>query len=362
MTQQTPEGKFTVNVPCDQGNEDLNNWNVGVVNEKENWIYADEYWSDYASDDRGIRELALTPEEKMSEFGDDKIWAYDNFPIKGFCTLMEKNLSTRIDGARHLTMYKNQGETDLKVRFIGDEGVYPEDDAKITWEVSEGGDKVIQLEPLNGGAQAHVTQIGDGSVYVTCTVSGIGTTVVQLDCSRLGIISAEINEDADVVYTGKEITPNVLVTNIYSEELKEGEEYELSYSDNIKCGIAKITATGINAYKDAAETYFPIVPSKAVIQDVSTKSGTVTVTLEDQSECGLTGYKVRIREKGTKDWTTVKVKAGEIKAQFKSLKKGTEYEVRACGYIDTSEAAGMYYGVEKEYRGENSDIQTVTCK
>lgn len=96
----------------------------------------------------------------MSEFGDDKIWAYDNFPIKGFCTLMEKNLSTRIDGARHLTMYKNQGETDLKVRFIGDEGVYPEDDAKITWEVSEGGDKVIQLEPLNGGAQAHVTQIG----------------------------------------------------------------------------------------------------------------------------------------------------------------------------------------------------------
>lgn len=46
VTQQTPEGKFTVNVPCDQGNEDLNNWNVGVVNEKESWIYADEYWSD----------------------------------------------------------------------------------------------------------------------------------------------------------------------------------------------------------------------------------------------------------------------------------------------------------------------------
>ena len=58
----------------------------------------------------------------------------------------------------------------------------------------------------------------------------------------------------------------------------------------------------------------------------------------------------------------MKVKAGETKAQFKSLKKGTEHEVRACGYIDTAEAAGMYYGVEKEYRGENSDIQTVTCK
>ena len=168
-------------------------------------------------------------------------------------------------------------------------------------------------------------------------VSKVGTTVVAINASRLSVVGAEISEDADVVYTGKEIRPRVLVTNIYSEEMKENEEYQLTYTDNIKCGIAVIKATGINAYKDETEAYFPIVPAKAVILDASSNGTTVNVTLEDQSESGLSGYKVRLRE------------------------KGTEYEISACGYIDTSEAAEKYWGIETEYNGIDSDIKKVTC-
>ena len=57
-------------------------------------------------------------------------------------------------------------------------------------------------------------------------VSKIGTTVVAINASRLSVVGAEISEDADVVYTGKEIRPRVLMTNIYSEEMKENEEFQ----------------------------------------------------------------------------------------------------------------------------------------
>ena len=192
-------------------------------------------------------------------------------------------------------------------------------------------------------------------------VSKVGTTVVAINASRLSVVGAEISEDADVVYTGKDIRPRVLVTNIYSEEMKENEEYQLTYTDNIKCGIAVIKATGINAYKDETEAYFPIVPAKAVILDASSNGTTVNVTLEDQSESGLSGYKVRLREKGTEEWKTVKLSVNQTKAEFKNLKKGTEYEISACGYIDTSEAAEKYWGIETEYNGIDSDIKKVTC-
>ena len=46
---------------------------------------------------------------------------------------------------------------------------------------------------------------------------------------------------------------------------------------------------------------------------------------------------------------------------IKNLKKGTEYEISACGYIDTSEAAEKYWGIETEYNGIDSDIKKVIC-
>lgn len=353
VTEITPEGKYVVNVPADRGSDEFNTWNVGIINERESWLYSEESWNDYANDDLGIR---------VKEEEDETEMAYDNFPIKGFSIVNEKNLSTRIDGTKNLIMYKDQGKTELKVRFTGDAGVYPDEDAKITWKLTEGGEKIIQLEPSDDGSYARITELDEGSTYIYVTVDGIGTSVVRIDCEKLGVTSIEIKEDADVSYTGEEIRPAVLVANVYAEEIEEGKDYVLSYENNVKCGIAKIRAEGIGAYHDATEEYFPIVPAQAEIKDVTSSSSKVKVTFTDQSESGITGYKARIREKGTKDWKTVKVEAGKTSAEFTKLKKGVTYEVQVCGYIDTSEAAEMYWNIEKEYSGKYSESRTVECR
>ena len=340
-------------MPADRGSDEHDTWNVGIINERESWLYSEESWNDYANDDLGIR---------VKEEEDETEMAYDNFPIKGFSIVSEKNLSTRIDGTKNLIMYKDQGKTELKVRFTGDAGVYPDEDAKITWKLAEGGEKIIQLEPSDDGSYARITELDEGSTYIYVTVDGIGTSVVRIDCEKLGATSIEIKEDADVSYTGKEIRPAVLVANVYAEEIEKGKDYILIYENNVKCGIAKIRAEGIGAYHDATEEYFPIVPAQAEIKDVTSSSSKVKVTFTDQSESGITGYKARIREKGTKDWKTVKVEAGKTSAEFTKLKKGVTYEVQVCGYIDTSEAAEMYWNIEKEYSGKYSESRTVECR
>lgn len=351
VTQITPEGKYAVNVPADAGSDEYTTWNVGIINQKESYIYTEESWNDYADNDMGIR---VQDEEET-------VKAYDNFPIKGFSTILDKNISTRIDGTRDLLMYKDQGKTDLNVRFVGDAGVYPDEDATITWELSEGGEKIIRLEPSADGSKAHLTQLGEGTAYIYVTVSGIGTTVVRIGAVKLGVVNIEINEDADVVYTGEEIRPSVLVSNVYAEELEEGKDYQLIYTDNVKCGVASIKAEGINSYDDSAEEYFPIVPARGIIQKVTASSKKITVTVGDQSESGISGYRVRIRAKGAEKWQTVRIPASETKAEFKGLKKGTEYEVRVCGYVDTSEQSAMYWNIEKEYRGQESS-EKIVCK
>ena len=125
-------------------------------------------------------------------------------------------------------------------------------------------------------------------------------------------------------------------------------------------GIAQIKAEGINAYKDAVEEGFPIVPAKAVIQEAKASGTAIDVTVADQSESGITGYKVRCRAEGSEEWKEVIIPASETHAQIKDLKKGRAYEVRVCGYVDTSAEAESMFAIETEYSGEESDPQTVT--
>ena len=242
-------------MPADKGSDEYNTWNVGIINERESWLYSEESWNDYANDDLGIR---------VKEEEDETEMAYDNFPIKGFSIVNEKNLNIRIDGTKNLIMYKDQGKTELKVRFTGDAGVYPDEDAKITWKLAEGGEKIIQLEPSDDGSYARITELDEGSTYIYVTVDGIGTSVVRIDCEKLGVTSIEIKEEA--------------------------------------------------------------------------------------------------RKKVREDWKTVKVEAGKTSAEFTKLKKGVTYEVQVCAYIDTSEAAEMYWNIEKEYSGKYSESRTVECR
>ena len=68
---------------------------------------------------------------------------------------------------------------------------------------------------------------------------------------------AKIADIADVVYTGEAIEPAVVVT-VGNKTLKEGEDYTVSYSDNIKGGEATAIVTGIGDYSGTLEKNFNI--------------------------------------------------------------------------------------------------------
>lgn len=58
-------------------------------------------------------------------------------------------------------------------------------------------------------------------------------------------------------YTGKPIEPSVTVT-LNGKELKEGEDYTLSYQNNIEAGIAKVIVNGCGLYNGSIEGMFTI--------------------------------------------------------------------------------------------------------
>lgn len=74
-----------------------------------------------------------------------------------------------------------------------------------------------------------------------------------------GNLNYKVSFQNNYVYTGKEIKPEVTVTDKNGNQLKEGMDYKVSYSDNVNIGTkAKIIVTGINKYYGNIENFFTI--------------------------------------------------------------------------------------------------------
>ena len=73
-------------------------------------------------------------------------------------------------------------------------------------------------------------------------------------------------------YDGDEETPDVSVM-LGETELKEGIDYELSYSDNVEAGIAKVVVKGIGKYFGSQERTFRIYPRPITFKDMEIESG-----------------------------------------------------------------------------------------
>ena len=87
-------------------------------------------------------------------------------------------------------------------------------------------------------------------------------------------------------WTGSAITPAVTVT-LDGETLTEGDDYELSFADNVDVGTATVTATGIGVCIGTATGYFQIVEktsSSAAKADVSISTETYAFTLTGDSD------------------------------------------------------------------------------
>ena len=88
---------------------------------------------------------------------------------------------------------------------------------------------------------------------------------VELDIPKIDISGSTVTGiEKEYVYTGKAITPEVTI-----EDLTEDQDYEVSYSNNMNVGTAKVTITGKGNCTGKIEKTFSITPA-----DISKKEVT----------------------------------------------------------------------------------------
>lgn len=79
-------------------------------------------------------------------------------------------------------------------------------------------------------------------------------------------VYAELDENKNIIYSGSELKPSVKVyynwDNMFSVQLKEGSDYNVTYFDNINAGTATAIVTGIGAYSGTKNVTFTIEPKK----------------------------------------------------------------------------------------------------
>lgn len=132
------------------------------------------------------------------------------------------------------------------------------------------------------------TEPGSYPVTVTGTGNYTGTVTKSFEIAKADISSAEITYDAGPYgYTGKEWKPEVAVS-FNSATLTAGNDYTVSYENNINAGTAKIIITGIgDHFTGSTEKTFTINSAEisgctfAPIADVTynTKAHTPEVTV-----------------------------------------------------------------------------------
>ena len=101
------------------------------------------------------------------------------------------------------------------------------------------------------GSYTIVKKIADGQYEGELKVD---FNVIGNDLKKSGAVVADIE---DQVYTSEAITPTVTV-KVGDKTLKAGEDYEVTYTDNVKGGEATAIITGINNYSGTLEKNFNI--------------------------------------------------------------------------------------------------------
>ncbi len=360
--------KYTVNLPVADKNT-----TVGVVNEDESEILIDGAWNELVYNWQEL--MPANEDEGDPVFDDEPSYAYDNFSIKGYSRPLNMNFSISVSGDDKL--YHNLKESaNLTVRETV-KGEVPEN-MHIEWSVRD--KDYIDLEPSEEGFSCRISihksekegeYVNDGTLLFLDVYDGetmIGRLPHEVSVNRPYIEALEPKHPTDgnrnvvAVYTGKEIRPEVEVSDIVGHPLVQDRDYEISYSDNIKCGVVKVEAIAKGATNPNSQAwwFFAIKPFKAELQKAAAGAGKITLTVKDQKETGITGYAVQYREKGTTKWTTKMVSGTGTKVTVSDIPAGKKYEVRVCGYVRIPEYLDYYGYVDEFYYGDFSAVKEVS--
>ncbi|MBO4428785.1 MAG: hypothetical protein J5832_02420 [Clostridia bacterium] len=298
-----------------------------VVNAKESYGFMDGEWAD-------LKEYSNMLAERAALSEDDYMGVVDNFPIKAFSYGVEGRMnlilaSSLSDGNLYLTEGKDK--TVLKVRFAGDAdreiGV-----PVIKWGFAEEDQDVIAIEEMKNLGQVKVTALKPGTVHLTVTVDGIGTTVARFDVRPYEMDHVDIY---NIAYEHDNMETYISVTANDGTVLKEGEDYNLVYTNNEKCGVAKVEIVPVEGGMELAEGlssvyYFIIVPKAPEIVSTSLVDGKLSCSISDQSGTGVVGYQLDYRIVGTEEWSYGMFDSPNIEID---VEEGCDYEIAACSFV-----------------------------
>jgi hypothetical protein len=120
------------------------------------------------------------------------------------------------------------------------------------------------------------TEVGEYTVTVSITKGnfvGTATTTFVIEQADLSQYDVAFADGKDIfTYSGSAYTPAVTVSD-GTQTLVEGEDYELSYEDNVEVGFAKLVVTGINNYVGIVEKSFQITVCYVTENDIEVTVG-----------------------------------------------------------------------------------------
>ncbi len=125
--------------------------------------------------------------------------------------------------------------------------------------------------------------------------SYIGETSTSFNILPANINDAYFVPISDVSYTGNAIEPDVLV-RFNGKTLVKGKDYDLSYSDNVKVGTARVTVTGKGNFNGKHEMTFKIV-RPVITSDQDMVEGK-TVSSSWTKKVNITNYRLVLKKGG----------------------------------------------------------------
>ena len=174
------------------------------------------------------------------------------------------------------------------------------------------GDKVLVLDTDYTVKYSNNVEVGTATVTITGIGYYLGNTTTNFNITY-NMRDVSVEKIADQVYTGKEITPKVVVTH-NSATLQEGIDYTLSYSNNVEIGKGTITITGIGKYSRTKQVNFNIKRDindytvLAIDNQVYTGSEIKpNITVKDGDKTLYGGYKVTYTNNIEKGVATVTI-------------------------------------------------------
>lgn len=123
------------------------------------------------------------------------------------------------------------------------------------------------------------TSAGTATILVEGIGSYFGTAKGSFTIAPTKISSAKVTLAAtSFTYTGATITPTVTVVGKKSQQLVEGVDYTVAYTNNLKKGTAKVVVTGLGDYTGSTSKTFSIKAASIAGADISYRLTGFTAT------------------------------------------------------------------------------------